>query len=78
MQLFLATNMHSRDYEGRISLCLCAFVAKTVFAGGKRFASQIFISHQDTKTLRKTHNRLIYLDGNFFYKQTYAAIIPKE
>ena len=73
MQLFLATNMHSSDYEGIISLYLCAFVANPILAKVKRF-----ISHEDTKALRKTHNRLIYLDGNFFYKQTYAAIIPKE
>ena len=42
MQLFLATNMYSSDYEGIISLCLCAFVANPILAEGKRFASQIY------------------------------------
>ena len=52
MQLFLATNLHSRYSKGRISLCLCAFVANTILAEGKAFASQIFIRHEDTKALR--------------------------
>ena len=40
--------MSSRYSQGRISLCLCAFVANPILAKGKAFASQIFIS---TKTL---------------------------
>ena len=47
MQLFLATNMHSRYSDGRISSCLCAFVANPILAKAKRF-----ISHEDTKALR--------------------------
>ena len=52
MQLFLATNICSHYFEGRISLWLCAFVANPILAEGKAFASQIFINHQDTKALR--------------------------